>query len=326
MGHSSPHVQPHEALDYQASGATYATHSYPMTAEDMLSLRADLFELHRQLDLHVNLPQQTSLHTKGFIDNAGNRRLTTSTSLAKGALRACTIALMNQDTSQNLRFRYDNTTDDFYVANLHERTPLYRATKPHDVMQHLAYHIPGAHSVQRRRAQLSRVTARDIPDAIHDLALEYGHETEVTEVFSHHDTTYTHRNIPFTQRSIFLSRTINDGADAAQGQLTVCSQPLSIHNGLPLQGVIYGRQFNYSWPTAPDSSTSERILGSASVFAASSHPLYDLDYLTAMIKPEHSIIDRPSVLAMSSDYRRDMTDAAKTLAASQLSELDFLTE
>lgn len=290
--------------------------NFPVTAEDMLNLRADIAYVAKEIHGLGCTPDRRIMTAEGYSDNKG-ARVNIETCTNKGEDQPLSCAIIFSDRHERrFSYKYDPTSEytPFFTSSSAPGVPMmYERLSTNDTISHLRGHMPAAASLQELQSKANRTQSSPeaVAASLHTAAKEMNLSYLDNSIYTLTDYTTVHYDSsPFSNREILLEVVADENDELTQCRLTVASHPLSTIDAQPIDDVAYGYCFSFS--TSDTTESSSPLYGSATVFGVSNNPLYDQHDINSLIKPIGCSTDA------SYNYSKTLLDALVLLKKSTI--------
>ena len=294
----------------------------PMHKDDLLSLRRDITDTRHNFADNNIAPQHTRFVATGFTGGDGSERITLETCHSYGNPTRFSVQLSQPSGSLSLEYDPQSPLDQPKIIETIAQRGNVTSSRPIPAMDAILLLTESVtkenqliEPLLQLRTSMANPSVDQLTQAVEQIAHAIALSETRTKTYSNEDQSYVSEGIPFSQGSIILQETLTDTTLGEVG-LALSSTPLSPDTGLPLQNASYG--YHFSFANTPYQQPGGHFLyGTASGFGRLSHPTLGEEFLRQTIQPYAD----PDLA--SQYYREVFVDAMRTLADSQIPEIDF---
>lgn len=290
---------------------TEVKHHLPLAAEDMNTIRHDLYAITDDLETRFVQPQATETSHYGYCDNRGTQ-LNTRASYNYATLADGEVWFKTPDDTVIL-YSYrtkDNSNSDDATWEKNEAAPGKKSASTRlttdQVVNELSVLIKESPCISRLTdAVFNR--PHHVFESLDDTARELELQTYTTETYTHSDAAMHSENILFSERRMALQKHSVNGRRHAIG-LFIESDLLSPSEGVPLTDTAQRIAFNYTEEKYSDDT------GTADIILKTHNPTVQREQLNEILR----LYTNPQ---QSYYFRETIVNAAKEISRWQLSEL-----
>ena len=294
----------------------------PMHKDDMLSLRKDITDTRHYFTANNIAPQHTRFMASGFTGGDGSEQIAIETCHSYGNPSRFSVQLSRQTESLSLTHDPQSPLDQPKIIETITQRGNITSSRPIPAMDAILLLTESVtkedqliKQLLHLRTSMANPSVDQLTQAVEQIAHVIALSETRTKTYSNEDQSYVSESIPFSRRSIILQETLTD-TTLGETSLALSSTPLSPDTGLPLQNASYG--YHFSFANTPYQQPGGHFLyGTASGFGRLSHPTLGEEFLRQTIQPYAD----PDLA--SQYYREVFVDAMRTLADSQIPEIDF---